>query len=300
MRKLTIAMTLLVLTLLVSGLTPLAQANQPPDPKIVGGNDVPNPNPYVYQVSIGNAPHTDSNSHYCGGSLIAARWVLSAAHCFVSSETGAVTPIEQIGVLVGVRDLRELPDGAARSVTRLIVHPDYNQETSANDMALLELNSPVEAGLIVPLADTTNDATLTAPGTTATATGWGGLLGYAPGEEEPPGGQQYPDVLQVVQIPVVANNVCAEVNDGLSDSQLCAGLAEGGKDTCQGDSGGPLVVDNGAGGFVQIGVVSFGQGCAAANTYGVYARVSAYRDWISTSINPTNLTPQVWLPVLER
>ena len=71
----------------------------------------------------------------------------------------------------------------------------------------------------------------------------------------------------------------ASYDGQITGTMLCAGFAQGGKDSCQGDSGGPLFATvNGA--FVQHGVVSWGYGCASAGHYGVYARVSALHAWM--------------------
>lgn len=276
-----LVLVLVALLLLVGVIAPL-RAAEGPQPDIVGGAEVPDPNPYVWQVAIVSLPFQGTNSQFCGGSLIAAQWVLSAAHCF--SNSGDITPADQVGVLVGVRDLR-VPTSAL-SVSRIIVHPGYVESTFANDIALLKLSEPVgDTSLIIPLSSASDDATFAEPGTLATVSGWGGLVGYAPGGS-PPGGQQYPDILYAVQVPIVSNDTCRTPNPSLLDSMICAGLEAGGKDSCQGDSGGPLVVPDGNSGYIQVGVVSFGLGCAAPNTYGVYTRVSSFRDWISFSTNP--------------
>ena len=74
--------------------------------------------------------------------------------------------------------------------------------------------------------------------------------------------------------------------DKIAEGQLCAGLEEGGKDSCQGDSGGPLAIDGDDGCPVQVGVVSWGDGCAKAKAYGVYTRIAAYADWIQKYAGP--------------
>ncbi|XP_069690324.1 trypsin-7-like [Periplaneta americana] len=85
-------------------------------------------------------------------------------------------------------------------------------------------------------------------------------------------------ILQKVEVPIVEVSRCRSLySDQLPEHQICAGYPEeGGKDSCQGDSGGPLVV-----GGRQIGVVSWGYGCAEPRYPGVYTEVSAYRSWIA-------------------
>ncbi|MFX8466402.1 serine protease, partial [Acinetobacter baumannii] len=91
----------------------------------------------------------------------------------------------------------------------------------------------------------------------------------------------YPALLKQVEVNMVSRDACnaaSSYNGGITGNMLCA--AAPGKDTCQGDSGGPLFVSNRAGGVVQVGVTSFGTGCANPSFPGVYARVSQYNDWI--------------------
>jgi hypothetical protein len=87
-----------------------------------------------------------------------------------------------------------------------------------------------------------------------------------------------------VQLPLVSLEECQKAYDnrgGVIDYRtVCAGLREGGKDSCSGDSGGPLVVRNPDGGFLQVGIVSWGRRCGMANFFGVYTRVSAFNDWM--------------------
>ncbi|RXN03467.1 transmembrane protease serine 9-like protein [Labeo rohita] len=96
---------------------------------------------------------------------------------------------------------------------------------------------------------------------------------------------QSPQTLQEVQVPIVGNRQCKCLNgvSKITDNMICAGLLQGGKDSCQGDSGGPLVSKQGSI-WVQSGIVSFGNGCALANSPGVYARVTQYQNWINQKI----------------
>ena len=94
-----------------------------------------------------------------------------------------------------------------------------------------------------------------------------------------------PDSLQWVEVPAVSNAVCNQAYyDGITDAMICAGYAEGGKDSCQGDSGGPFVCLDNDGKATMTGIVSFGSGCAYAGYYGVYARVTKILGWIQSNL----------------
>lgn len=88
-------------------------------------------------------------------------------------------------------------------------------------------------------------------------------------------------------MPLVDDETCSEDYPGLIAPAVmfCAGLKEGGKDSCQGDSGGPLVYfDVEMKQWFQIGIVSWGKGCAEAGKPGVYSKVASYVDWIGQYI----------------
>lgn len=105
------------------------------------------------------------------------------------------------------------------------------------------------------------------------------------------------NVLQELQIPIISNGECrslyAKINKAFSDKQFdesvtCAGVLEGGKDSCQGDSGGPLMLPQRSGVdfyYYQVGVVSYGIGCARAEVPGVYTRVAKFVDWVKQMVN---------------
>ena len=110
-----------------------------------------------------------------------------------------------------------------------------------------------------------------APGQPVSVSGWGRL--------SETGGM--PDRLHDVNIPVVSRQECnsaAAYGGRVTSTMLCAGLRNGGKDACQGDSGGPLLWLNENREWVQIGVTSFGEGCAEAEFPGVYTRVASFLD----------------------
>ncbi|MEZ4868529.1 MAG: serine protease [Caldilineaceae bacterium] len=286
-----------VLLLIVFLLLQPAAANAAPDdPGIVGGQDVPDPNPYVWQVGV-----FIDGSLSCGGSIVADRWILTAAHCVVLQISATqiadvcrdvnLAPFRQLyQIVVGRRALSDTATGRVMNVNRCIHHPDYDPNTTVNDIALIELAEaiPNAASMIVPLMTASQEVSLGAPDVVSTITGWGGLNGYPPGP--PPSNQQFPDVLQFVEIPIITNAQCVAAyedlfgvgNSGVIDSMVCAGLPEGGRDSCQGDSGGPMVVPDGKGGYIQNGIVSTGAGCAHPGVPGIYTRISAFVDWVNS------------------
>lgn len=234
--------------------------------RIVGGVDAtPGEFPYIVSLQI------DDFGHFCGGSLISSKWVLTAAHCVDDGDLDRV--------VIGLHD-RTVSTGAETiKPKQIIVHPDYNAATHEFDFALVELEQnstykPVnlnEVELVIPELESGEVAQL------STTAGWGTTK---------QGSSSLPKILQKVDVPLVAEKDCnvKKAYDGkITESMLCAGYEKGGKDSCQGDSGGPLVMKDANGVDTLIGVVSWGYGCALANKYGVYAKVNQQLDWIKTN-----------------
>ena len=233
-------------------------------PRIMGGEAAPADGyPFIASISVRNSNPRDG--HFCGGSFIAADWVLTAAHC-VKPEQAA-----NIQVYGGSNQLSS--GGRVSSVDRIIVHENYNTVTQENDLALLHLTQRAANATVRPLPAAEADR-LAAAGGAATAVGWGYTAENG----------NVQDVLRRVGLEIVSNEACnapSAYAGGITSGMLCAGFRAGGKDSCQGDSGGPLVVSDGSGGFYQAGVVSWGEGCGTPNKYGVYTRVSSYQTWIA-------------------
>ncbi len=88
-----------------------------------------------------------------------------------------------------------------------------------------------------------------------------------------------------VSVPLVSAATCNQPQsyDGaIKDGMFCAGRPEGGTDACQGDSGGPIVFDPLSRKPTQVGVVSWGRGCAQPQKFGVYTSIAFYSQWIRT------------------
>ncbi len=200
-------------------------------------------------------------------------------------------------VLLGRDDLEATkPEdlGELVQVRAVYTHPEYSVSTENADYALLELNRSVLRPRISLLGQ--QESKLAAPGRVATVAGWGSTLAYAPGDGDVPA--DAPARLQAADLPIVSNAACnksyARVMEELegnppqgeliTDNMICAGKPEGEVDACQGDSGGPLFVEE-KGRFLQVGVVSWGLGCAAPDVPGVYSRIPAPASgWIERTV----------------
>lgn len=195
----------------------------------------------------------------CGGALYTPQIVLTAAHCV--SRTGANTTIT---ATLGVVDLQST---SAKKVKSTYVHRSPTYPTSiGGDWALIKLASPVSGIPTLPIATSTANNS-----GTFTVAGWGAAT---------EGGAQQRYLLKA-SVPFVSDSTCAAQGGSYSDliasAEICAGnVASGGVDTCQGDSGGPMFRRDSAGAWVQVGITSWGEGCARAGAPGVYTEVSTF------------------------
>ncbi|MEE6471862.1 hypothetical protein FKM82_009401 [Ascaphus truei] len=238
--------------------------------RIVGGHDAL-PGAWPWQVSLQQFSSKSAYKHVCGGSLINNIWVMSAAHCFNEHRNPKMWR-----AVLGLHMLSQSSKSVIRPIQQIILHADFEESTMNNDITLLKLQSFVEYNdYIQPICL----ATSTLPMETTTlcfVTGWGSTTQEGPMSV----------ILQEAEINIISTSVCnmPEGYEGaINDNMICAGYESGGIDSCQGDSGGPFVCyipekDR----FYQLGITSFGFGCAQPHLPGVYSRVENYGNWIET------------------
>merc|ERR1711962_681986 len=231
--------------------------------RIVGGEAAADPIPWQVAVRQGNW-------QFCGGSILDETTIMCAAHCFDKGQS-----MSGYNVRAGVKDKND-NNGQTIDISHGVWNEDMPYVGNNNDFIILKLKNALtfndDVGPIcLPEPDHAPDAT----GQTCFVSGWGTLgSGVYP----------LPNNLQWVAVPTVTNEQCSNSYNGITDSMICAGLPEGGKDSCQGDSGGPFVCKNDDDKPVLTGVVSFGIGCALADYPGVYARVTAVLDWVKQNM----------------
>jgi secreted trypsin-like serine protease len=263
-----VAAVVCVLAFVQSG--PAAQA-------VVGGSETPDGKyPFVAALLNTNSGNTPTEQQFCGGSLIDQDSVLTAAHCF--NRIGSPQPIR---VTVG-RTVLDSTQGQVRRVSSISIHPSYDPPTThnAHDVAILQLGRAVKRIKPINLATSTQND-LETPGRDARVAGWGSTV--AQPAQGPPKEPSHPDRMHEAQVPLVSDAQAKMAYGGSYFEALMVAAGRDNLDTCQGDSGGPMFAQA-AGGYTQIGITSFGNGCGEAANPGVYTEVNnpSIRNFIVT------------------
>jgi secreted trypsin-like serine protease len=258
---------------------------------IVGGADASIAG-FPFQVALYN-PRAGSPAvgFFCGGVIIDATHVATAAHCIATGAHGRVGSLAEIEVLAGSTQLAPTDPGSVRDpVVDASFDSGYEPSTSELDVGLLTLARPLWSGPtpsvngVDTIAPLTVDAALASTYSSqqpeqalmATISGWGDV------NPAPTDGPSYPSALHSAQVPLVSESLCGEdyagIEQTITPQMICAGNSRRRTDSCYGDSGGPLVVDRDSpadppADYVLVGLVDFGNGCAQPGYPGVYTRV---------------------------
>ncbi|KFO73151.1 Transmembrane protease serine 12, partial [Cuculus canorus] len=238
---------------------------------IVGGHSAQT-GAWPWAVSLQHSYSSGRFRHICGGVLVNRRSVLTAGHC-----TREKTDVHSWRAVLGTQNLlKHDKHTAKRNIRSITVHPEFNEESFENDLAVFKLDSTVHYSdyiqpVCLPLANFSQaiDSQIE-----CFIIGWGRTA--EKGKMSP--------VLKEARVEIIPSNVCnsPDAYRGLvNENMICAGLPFGGIDSCQGDSGGPLVCYHPCTNrYYLIGITSFGIGCGRPNFPGIYVRLSQYLRWI--------------------
>lgn len=224
---------------------------------------------------------SSNGEHFCGVTLIDPNCGLTAAHCLTDIDKtgerrkGIIIDLSDWYVRFGVYDIAS-DGGVKMDIENVYVYPGFERKTLKQDIALIKFKNPVPEDLnIIPV-----ELALESPrqDSSCQAAGWGKLFDYENKRSnvnetvKPPSGK-----LQQVDLSIIANNRCRSIygHTRITDGMLCTMKDVGGQDACEGDSGGPLMCNG-----VQVGIISWGEGCGRVMSPGVYTDLAYFHPWL--------------------
>jgi secreted trypsin-like serine protease len=231
--------------------------------------------------------------YMCGGTLVTSQTVLTAAHCVKGyyQNDGNWYDVEgrPAEIVLDADDLRQVKANNIHQIADVVIHPQYQSASKGNDIALIQLKAPAsgaQSRISLQRESDPSRAWVTPIMVSGFGTDrdGGGLKQFRASD----GSSFYAGVPQLLEttVPLTDHAACQAVYGAaaVGDGQICAGFVEGGRDSCQGDSGGALVAFDRNGYPYQVGIVSWGSGCARESAYGIYTRVSSHAAWLQQQV----------------
>jgi len=236
-------------------------------PKIIGGSAV-TPGEFPWMVSIMLKNENGSLHHICGGTLIDMNFIVTAAHCVIWYYTS------DLMILAGANTLHDFEaTKQLRQVEQVKIHPQYDYTTRRNDIARLRVN-------VSFLENEPYISHVSFPPVYHIATGLCTITGWGITAEN---SESSSNVLNKASLPIVPKSECYGIyqNEFDNNTQICAGLEQGGVDACTGDTGGALICTD-LGQKYFAGISSWGYMCALPRHPGVYTEISKFIHWIAS------------------
>lgn len=245
--------------------------------RIVGGKPADDKDAPYYVSFTEVDPDYGGHVHFCGGALIHSKIVLTAAHCVKEMSKRA---LKSSWVHVGNGRLGDWKQFKRSRIRGIRCHKKFSMNSVNNDICLVFLKSKISGvkRAKLPIKKSKKGAKVT-------------IYGYGQTDEYDEDGFSYQ--MNKVSLPIISKKTCSAVmfdrsQPMLGNTVFCAGYKKGGKDGCQGDSGGPAMRGN-----IITGIVSWGEGCARPNRYGVYTDVYEYVDWICDNASPYTIANKI-------